>query len=680
MTFHNNKFRLNREGAPRPARGAANLSKMELRMGAYCQSVLLMEPYFRDTPTFAKARALVRHLEMLGKTSGHSRYYEPYTNPPAFKHRVQSDAIQNYSDTTLVSALLEQDPARREAMLIEAKLVFTDSLKCIPGWADTIKPDFTGFHHRGIYGNAYTGGFIPQAAFGVHLLSGTRYAVEPRSVENLRQLILTYRLYCQTYAMPFGIRGRMPVRTYHLQRLMFPGLLIYASALGLDDPEMKAVFARLWSREHVGIDFLFTGGRGKIFRGMYALEMLRELEAAAPSPEPHPNGFWYKPYGGLTIHRRDDWMAAVKGHSKYIWDYENGDKGENVYGQYLSHGMLTIFSKGHPVSDVASGYRLDHGWDWYRLPGTTAVHFPIQARGTLEHRRFSPETFLGGVSADGQNGVFGMILDQEEFGDGTRINLRARKSAFFMDDLIVLLGSGISGGDGTHPVETTLFQSTLPEGATYELSKTALVDPAGNAYHVPDAAGLRLFQGEQKSYQHNGRTPSEGNYAVAWIDHGLRPRDAGYEVAIAVRGASRKDYRVVRRDKDLHQVHFPSLKLTGYVFFRPLEIDDRFVESVDEPCLLMVKETAKGLRLGMANPDLGLLPPDSEPPTFRFIAANENQYLPSQPRPVEVVLNGRWRLRVPQEKVAPVSQSPDRTVLRFDSIRGMGICAGLVPD
>ena len=680
MTFHNNKSRLNREGAPRPTHGAANLVKMELRMGAYCQSVLLMEPYFRDTPTFAKARALVRHLEMLGKTSGHSRYYEAYANPPAFKYRVQSDAIQNYSDTTVVSALLEQDSARREAMLIEAKRVFTDSLKCIPGWADTIKPDFTGFHHRGIYGNAYTGGFIPQAAFGVYLLRGTRYAVEPSSVENLKQLMLTYRLYCQTYAMPFGIRGRMPVRTYHLQRLMFPGLLIYASALGLDDAEMKSVFARLWSKEHVGVDFLFTGGRGKIFRGMYALDMLHDLEGAAPAPEPHPNGFWYKPYGGLAIHRRDDWMAAVKGFSKYVWDYENGDRGEDVYGQCLSHGMLTIFSRGDPVSDVASGYRLDEGWDWYRLPGTTAVHFPIQPRGTLEHRRFSPETFLGGVSVDGENGVFGMVLNQKEFGDGTRIDLRANKSVFFMDDLIVLLGSGISGGDGTHPVETTLFQSFLPEGATYEPSKTALVDPAGNAYHVPDTTGLCQFQGRQKSYQHNGRTPSEGNYAVAWIDHGLRPQNAGYEVAVTVHGAARKDYRVVHRDNDLHQVHFPNRELTGYVFFRPLAIDDPLLLSVDRPCLVMVRETTRGLRLGVVNPDLGLLPPDAKPPTFRFIAANENQYLPSQPRAVDVALNGRWRLQAPQQRVAVVSQGPEKTVFRFDCLHGMGVRVGLIAD
>lgn len=96
--------------------------------------------------------------------------------------------------------------------------------------------------------------------------------------------------------------------------------------------------------------------------------MLEELDAAAPHAEPDPAGFWHKPYGGLALHRRDNWMVAVKGYSKYVWDYENGEPDENVYGQYLSHGMLTIFARGDPVSDISSGYRLDCGWDWYRMP------------------------------------------------------------------------------------------------------------------------------------------------------------------------------------------------------------------------------------------------------------------------------------------------------------------------
>jgi len=677
MTFHYNKNRMEMDGAPKPVNGAGNLVKMELRMGAYCQSVLLMEPYFRNTSTFHKARALVRHLEMLGKTSGHVRYYVPFTNPPEFKYRAQSDAIQNYSDTTLVSALLETDTRRRGELLLDARRVYTDSLKVIPGWADTIKPDFTGYHHRGIYGNAYTGGFIPQAAFGVYLLADTHYSVLPGSVENVRRLIETYRLYCQKYAMPFGIRGRMPTKSDNIKIQVFPGILIYASSLGLNDTRMKGVFARLWDPEQVGIDFLFNGGRGKIFRGMYCLDMLEDLLREAPVPESNPNGFWYKPYGGLAIHRRADWMVAVKGHSKYIWDYENGSKLENVYGQYFSHGSLTIFAQGQPVNDIDSGYNLNEGWDWYRMPGTTAVHFPIKPQKPLAHRQFSSETFLGGVSADGQNGIFGMVLNRKFFPDGTRVDLKAYKSVFFVDDFILMLGSGISGGDGVHPVETTLFQSYLPEGTDFQWSENELADPAGNRYYVPAGQNLRYLKGRQRSYRDNGKDPTEGNYAVAWFDHGLQPKDAGYEAGIGIRGAAAKKYQVVRCDNQLHQVRFPDEKITGYVFFQPLETDDPIIGKVSDTCLIMAKEKGRNLLLGVANPDLNLVDRDVIA-DFKFINHAGNQYLPSRPKPVDVTVKGQWKLVKPSEKVKVIFCGEEKTVLKFNCIHGMDIRVELV--
>jgi len=680
MTFHYNETRMNMDGAPQPEGGAGNIVKMELRMGAYCQSVLLMEPYFGKTKMFKKARALVRHLEMLGKTSGHVRYYDPYVGPTGFNFLAQSDAMQNYGDTTLVSALLETDAKRQAEMLLDAKRVYTDSLKVVPGWADTIKPGFTGYHHRGIYGNAYTGGFIPQAAFGVYVLDGTHYAVDAESVENVKKLIETYRLYCQKYSMPFGIRGRMPMNTDNIQRQAFPGILIYASTLGLDDAEMKGIFKRLWDIDEVTLEFLFFGGRGKIFRGMYALDMLEQLETETVAPEPDPSGFWYKPYGGLAIHRRDNWMAAVKGYSKYIWDYENGSKLENVYGQYFSHGSLTIFAQGSPINDIDSGYNLDNGWDWYRMPGTTSVHFPIKPQKPLEHRQLSPESFLGGVSADGENGMFGMVLNQETYADGTPINLKAHKSVFFVDGFILMLGSGISGGDGKHAVETTLFQTQIPEGTIYTSDQSALVDPAGNRYYVPAGNDLKTFAGIQKSYRHNGKTPTAGKYAVAWFDHGKNPENAGYEAGIGVRGAAKPEYQIVRKNNQLHQVYFPEKNLAGYAFFQASETDDPVIKKVSDHCLIMVKEAGDELHLGVSNPDLGMVDRDFIVDYNRFINVDNNQYLPSRPQPVEVTLNGKWNPKGENDKVSIVSKTESNTVLRFDCIHGMDIRVKLVQE
>ncbi|MBT3199086.1 MAG: hypothetical protein HN350_04130 [Phycisphaerales bacterium] len=698
MTFHNNRHRMNMKGAPKPTGGAGNLVSMELRMGAYCQSLLIMEPHVSKEPIFRHAAALVRFLEMLGKSSGHVRYYEPYRTPIALRHWVQSDAIQIYSDVTLVSAMLETDTARRAKLLDDAKRVFSDSLKVTDGWADTIKPDFVGYHHRGIYGNAYTGGFIPQAAFGVYVLGDTSFAVDKTSVENLKKLMLTYRLYCQKYSMPFGIRGRMPHASHQLKSQALSGFAIYASGLGLNDASMRPVFARLWDSGRVGFDCIFAGGRGKLFRGLGVLDMLEELNTGDITPEPDPEGFWFKPYGGLAIHRRDNWLAAVKGSSKYIWDYETGKKNENRYGQYLSGGMLTIFASGNPVSDIASGYNVNLGWDWYRLPGVTAVHFPIRAMDKpLDHRWFSDATFLGGASIDNRNGVFGMILDLPKFADKTSINLKARKSVFFADDLIVMLGTGISGGDGKHPVETTIFQScltgqnanapllnaqTLGDGsrAVDSAPSTTLVGPFGNGYYLPDAKGLKVFNGVQRSFKQDGRSESKGDYAIAWMDHGLEPKNASYEVAIGVgmgqrietvRKEPQKFYRVQRKDNRLHQVQFPATKQTAYVIFEPHKLGDQIIDSVNAPCLIVAARKSGRLTLGVTNPDLAIVKPDQHV-TFRFINEKQNQFLASTPQPVTVTLNGRWRISPNSgANVKVVKSESKRTTLLFNCRNGM---------
>ncbi|MBI9021282.1 MAG: hypothetical protein JEZ10_08535 [Verrucomicrobia bacterium] len=695
MTFHRNSTRQLNNPTPE---GCANLVDMELRMGSYCQAALLMEAHAAGEPIFSDALELVTFLEMLGKSSGHVQYWIPYETPTNLPGLVMSDAVQIYSDVTFVSAMLETNVTRRGELLADAQMVFTDSLKCIPGWADTIKPDFTGYHHRGIYGNAYTGGFMPQAAFGAYALQNTAYAVEAESVENLKQLALTYRLYCQKYAMPFGIRGRMPDGTDHIKGQAFGTYVLFASALGLDDAAMRPVFERLWDPAEIGMDFVFDGGRGKILRGLYAVDMAKELDAQTIVPESDPSGFWYKPYGGLALHRRENWMAAVKGHSKYIWDYESGDS-ENEYGQYLSHGMVTIFANGSPVSDIASGYNLNGGWDWYRLPGTTAVHFPLAAQQVDEHRIFSSETFLGGVSGDEQNGLFGMILDDPDFPDGISIDLKARKSVFFMDDLIVLLGTGISGGDGTNTVETTVFQSchttagqamsvdgqTFSDGSGSITTHTAktLLDPFGNGYYIRDAYGLKLYQGVQNSFKDNGSTPTSGDYSTVWIDHGLAPSGATYEVAVTVQQAATalaadpdSRYQVQRMDADVHQVYFPQKSQTGYAFFNAAT-NPAVVAQVDEPCLIMTEESAGGLALSVVNPDFARVA-DSQPVDFSFIAEGMNQYLDSTAQPVVVTLQGYWALEAPAQGVEILAASEEETQLRFDCIDGAAVSARLV--
>ena len=264
-------------------------------------------------------------------------------------------------------------------------------------------------------------------------------------------------------------------------------------------------------------------------------------------------------------------------------------------------------------------------------------------------------------------------------------------AVFFVDDLIVLLGTGIAGGDGVHSVETTLFQSFVNNHDEFRIRpSTQLIDPAGNGYYVPDTSNLKVFKGEQQSYRQNGKTPSKGHYAVAWLDYGIKPRDASYEVAILVRGADtisrlaenpESYYRVVNRTNALHQVYFPATRMSAIVFFEPVQIDHPVIVRASESCMVMCRQMPDNrIRLGVANPDLGFLDTDAPLPTFRFISQNENQYLPSRPLPVQIVLRGDWRTLAPARDVTIISTSNGQSILRFNCLHGMSVQTELVGD
>ena len=52
------------------------------------------------------------------------------------------------------------------------------------------------------------------------------------------------------------------------------------------------------------------------------LKMKELLEAQGFRPEPDPQGNLALGYGCVSVQRRDNWMAVVRGHSRYLWAAE----------------------------------------------------------------------------------------------------------------------------------------------------------------------------------------------------------------------------------------------------------------------------------------------------------------------------------------------------------------------
>ncbi|KEI72982.1 polysaccharide lyase family 8 super-sandwich domain-containing protein [Endozoicomonas elysicola] len=570
-----------------------------------------------------------------------------------------------------VATQLPDDSRRIENMRFLTKF-YNKSYAIAPGWADTIKPDGVGYHHKGIYGNTYSEQAFEAAARSIYLFRDTSFQVTDKSIENVKLALKTIRIYSQKYDMHRGIAGRFPEILNSLIRLL-PAYAYLGSNDGLGDPEMKGIFARLWDRTYFeNSKILSDNFTGKGLGAFGELEAMISLEKENALPEPSLSGHWVYPYGAMSIHRRPDWMAAVKGFSRYIWDYESG-RSQNLYGGNASSGVLRLYTKGNPVNAFDSGYGIE-GWDWHRLPGATTVRVPYK-RMEVEHRNWSDESFVGGLSAEQANGLFAMIYDNQ-VGD---VSLTARKSIFFFDDQIVLLGSDINGGNRKDEIATTLFQTRLPteqtptiiNGSIYDskskISLTTnthpvwLTDSVGNGYYVPNPSGLEVHRDLQVAPDSSGKTTTKGMYATAWLSHGTFVDSGSYEYVVLVNAGTNKTqqfaknarniYQVRQRDKRAHIVEHLSTNITGYALFEAGNAyESDLIIATDKPALAMVRKvTPNNIVLSVVNPDLELAP-DAKIITFEDLREETKWlYHDSETSNVTLTLNGHWNIKAGDE-------------------------------
>jgi len=514
-----------------------------------------------------------------------------------------------------------------------------------------LKIDGSAYHHSGHYHsyaqNAF--GTLPPLFFR---LNNTPWRLSAEVHERVRRAVLAQRIYCNRLDLPLPLSGRSPFRSGYgvIHPRTLDGLEVLARC-GLPDgtqdidAEVAAAYLRLEPES----------AKGDSFR------------TAGISPEPEPNGTVVMPYAGLLCHRRSDWLATVHGQSKYIWGTERQDH-HNRYGLFQGLGHLEILAGGTPVTAVASGRQGD-GWDWRRYEGTTVPQVTLEMLeegGRGVGRSYSSETFLGGLSFQGQQGLFSMVVSQQMPGEKT---LQGRKSWFFNDDQILCLGSDISCDEPDYSCQTTLCQKALEKHASGEFPKTIIddedftafpeerplsasdghwfLDVQETGYYVPAGQVLTVARIHQESRESWDEGDTEGDFLTAWLDHGRDPGDARYEYLMVVRAdadrmsecAARPRYRVIRCDREAHIVRFGGR--WGYVFFAPQEVDpfpgDTVsvpIKAVDRPCLIMTDEVQSGrLSLSLSDPDLNL----------------EDEV--NIPRKLRLTLNGTWGLVEVQGRV-----------------------------
>ena len=657
-----------------------------LRVAGYAHAVYLMRDVLQSKGILARELATLKWFSMFG---------ELYEDPQVLG--ANADFIRSVAMYRLLCILMMDDSPEKVANMRCYIAWLNNALSIAPGWLDTIKPDYTGFHHRGIYASGYAPNAFHVASVLVYLLYDTPFAVADDKRDNLKQALLTSRIMANTYDISMAVNGRFPRNTAVATKLL-PAYMYVALSYSPVDAELSGAFMQLWKpdsqlliedmfeRVSVRLMYLHTPG---------AMQMMADFAEAGYAPAAPPSGHWTLPYGALSIHRRGDWMVSMKGWGKYVWDYESSGR-NNPLGRYLSYGTMLVYANGDPVGREASGIVRD-GWDWSMWPGTTAIrlsHEQLKHEG--RDRNFSDETFVGGVNLKGQDGVFALKLHDTRF----NTSFRAVKTVFCFDDVIICLGSGIENDDGGHATVTPLFQAAISEDRStgvngervgaipYAFSGTMgqrawLMDSLGNGYVVPDGGELRVQRQVQISKNYGRDSGGTGTFELAYLDHGSAPQGASYHYAVLVQRspdrvrafASSPEYDVWRQDGQAHIVHHRGMKMTGYALFdkdaRPI---DGPVEGVSLPSLVMVREVDDGLLLSMADPDFGwnweIQTPHRQDGTLVVNQASE-------PRKVEVTVRGTWRLDGRYDLANARVQS-DQTVVAFTCQDGKSVEVKLV--
>ncbi|NLJ36833.1 MAG: hypothetical protein GX358_11470 [candidate division WS1 bacterium] len=641
--------------------------------GSWENSVFLMRDVLADN------ERLQGHLDFLLYTYGTGALFAEGAAPS------HMDFFNMAVPSFFRQCLLQVEPEEQVRWLDAFKAMLEEALL---QQSSAFKVDGSAFHHAAHYHSYAMGAFSSLANLMLDL-SGTPWSFSTDAHERVRRAILAQQFYANKYDLPLSLTGRSPfAASYGVMRPSSVRAIRTLALCGTPDgtqevdEEIAAAYLRLTPEAATEEPFQTLG-----------------IEPAAD-----PNGTWVMPYAGLLCHRRDNWLAAVKGQNKYVWGSERQAQ-RNCYALFMGLGNLEILSAGDPVSAEANG-RQHFGWDWRRFEGTTTPQLPLEMIDKEWTSVRSGETMMGGLAHRGRQGIFGMIVNQPMPG---RTILLGRKSWFFDDDRIICLGSDISCDETEYPVQTTLCQKGLKADDEGEYPVTMLdgveltacpevhvldasvphwfTDVAQTAYWVPAGQLVTVARQNQTSRDLLDTEDTQGDFLTAWIDHGAAPSRANYEYVVVVRGtpeymdslAAEKPYEVMQCDEDAHIVRHRSDGRWSCVFFTGGDIelhgagtDVLPVKAVDLPCLVVAEMDDEGrLVLSVADPDL-----NAEP------ASGDGIF--SQPQVLHVTLRGAWQLLYAKgtvcawdledaaENVRIVATNAEETVLEIVCQHGAG--------
>ena len=604
---------------------------------------------------------------------------------------IDMDSFNTQTTGRVASILMMEDtPEKLQYLRSFARWIDNGCLPAL-GLAGAFKKDGGAFHHRNHY-PAYAVGGLDGATNMIYLLNHTEFAVSELAHQTVKNVLLAMRFYCNTRNFPLALSGRHPDGKGKLIPIQYAMMAVSGTPDGKKeiDPEMAGAYLRLMKGTPAAIqndpEYMPQTPNQR------EEQMIRLLTTDGYTAEADPQGNLALGYGCISVQRRSNWSAVVRGHSRYLWAAEHYI-GANLYGRYLAHGSMQVLTApvGETVTPLTSGWQ-EEGFDWGRMPGTTAIHLPIpelkanvlnvDAYSGMEEMLYSDEAFAGGLSQLHNNGNFGMKLHEHDKYNGTH---RARKSYHFIDNMIVCLGSDIENKNDKYVTETTVFQLTVTDESAksywnnYPAQGKVWMDHLNTGYYVPGQATLEKNFPQYSLRQNTGKE-TQGDWVSLIIDHGKAPENAAYEYTVFPQTeteqlkvfAHKPTYKVLQQNKKAHIVHSDKEGITSYVLFEtPDALPKGLLLKADTSCLVMIQEHQKHVTLTVCQPDLTLYRGPSDE-LFDENGKRVERSIYSRPWidndsgeiPVRVTLKGMWNAPA-TSNCRVISADKKQTVIEF---------------
>ncbi|BCJ39126.1 lyase [Actinocatenispora thailandica] len=353
------------------------------------------------------------------------------------------------------------------------------------------------------------------------------------------------------------------------------------------------------------------------------IKALRADGTVAPAPEPVRHDLFAQM--DRAVHRRDGWCYTIAMASERICYYEHGN-GENLHGWHQGEGM------GYLYDHADDAQFTDAFWptvDPYRLPGTTVDTAPLADGAGPAWGGATPSTsYAGGAVLDGTYAVVGQDVA------GFQSTMTARKSWFCLDEYVVALGAGISGG--TAAVQTIVENRNLHTDGTNTLLLDGSAQPSRQGWstvadgvrwaHLAGVAGYVFLDGpvslSAKREERTGRwrdinaggptDPITRRYLTLWLDHGTGPSDSRYaylllpgaSAARTSRVAAQPGILVLANDTGAQAIRVPRLGITAANLYRPGTVRGQgaLPTTVDGPAAVLLRQAADALTVVVADP------------------------------------------------------------------------------